>query len=85
MKYVSLLAKIHEQSGLELTGADLYSIIRENFSHPKALQLRKMLLESKLIEFVGFDKKDARIKLYRVNELDFKKLVIDFVKLENKL
>jgi len=85
MKYIYLLAKIHNQSGLELTGGELYSMIRETFSHPKALQLRKMLLEMKLIEFVGFDKKDARVKIYRVDEFDFKKAAMDFVKLENKL
>ena len=59
MKYISLLTKIHDQSGKELTGGDLYSLIEENFSHPKALQIRKLLLERKIIKFVGFDKKDT--------------------------
>ena len=83
MKYVSLLAKIHDQSGKELSGGDLYSLIEENFSHPKALEIRKLLLERKIIEFVGFDKKDTRIKIYRINKFDFKELAMVFVKLDN--
>lgn len=78
-----MLAKIHDLSGRELTGGGLYSIIRENFSHPKALQVRKTLLNRKIIEFVGFDKKDTRIKIYRINEFDFKELAMAFVKLDN--
>lgn len=74
-----MLAKIHDQSGTELTGGDLYSLIEENFSHPKALEIRKLLLERKIINFIGFDKKDSRIKIYRINNLDFKELATIFV------
>jgi len=79
MKYLSLLSNIHDLSGTELSGEELYSILLKHFSHPKALQIRKMLIKKKIIELKGIKEEDKRVKIYRISEFNFKELTKMFV------
>ena len=74
MKYMSLLTRIHDLSGAELSGQELYFLLLKNFSHPKALQIRKMLIKKKIIKILGRKEEDKRIKIYKINEYNFKEL-----------
>lgn len=79
MNDLRLLLALHSRLGDILLGSKVHAILSKYYSHPKSLKVRILLLERCILEFIGVDKKDKRVKKYKLKALEFNVLTKMFV------